>query len=421
MRPRVGSSKPAIIRSTVVLPDPDGPSNEKNSPGAMSRSMPATASTSPNVFRKPRRSMAAVPSCLFKVTVVLPAGADVADHKGLFPAGEWAIDQASDPLFVRSYSRPDVRWAMELRLSDILADPELGLTLVDGSPGALARHVRWVAVTELADPRPFLSGGELVLTTGLAQRTAAAQREFVTRIAACDVAGLGFGTRLTHNVVPAATLAAARAAGLPVLEVPYSTPFIAVDRFAADRILEEQYGRYHDLVVEQDTLARSLLSGRGLGALVESLQRILGAAVMVVDQQDNVLAGSLLPGAEVTVLPVEIEDRVVAYLRCGRPQRSSDVLPYAIALVGLELSRREAVLAGRRQLAGQVLEDLVRGSITTAEAERRLATFGIRAGDEHALVVGTLDLTGEDLRRQLAVSPILPGATTAVLEDCLVA
>jgi purine catabolism regulator len=310
---------------------------------------------------------------------------------------------------------------MELRLSDILADPELGLTLVDGSPGALARHVRWVAVTELADPRPFLSGGELVLTTGLAQRTAAAQREFVTRIAACDVAGLGFGTRLTHNVVPAATLAAARAAGLPVLEVPYSTPFIAVDRFAADRILEEQYGRYHDLVVEQDTLARSLLSGRGLGALVESLQRILGAAVMVVDQQDNVLAGSLLPGAEVTVLPVEIEDRVVAYLRCGRPQRSSDVLPYAIALVGLELSRREAVLAGRRQLAGQVLEDLVRGSITTAEAERRLATFGIRAGDEHALVVGTLDLTGEDLRRQLAVSPILPGATTAVLEDCLVA
>jgi purine catabolism regulator len=189
---------------------------------------------------------------------------------------------------------------MELRLSDILADPELGLTLVDGSPGALARHVRWVAVTELADPRPFLSGGELVLTTGLAQRTAAAQREFVTRIAACDVAGLGFGTRLTHNVVPAATLAAARAAGLPVLEVPYSTPFIAVDRFVADRILEEQYGRYHDLVVEQDTLARSLLSGRGLGALVESLQRILGAAVMVVDQQDNVLAGSLPSGAEVT-------------------------------------------------------------------------------------------------------------------------
>jgi hypothetical protein len=30
--PRVGSSKPATIRMVVVLPQPDGPSNEKNSP-----------------------------------------------------------------------------------------------------------------------------------------------------------------------------------------------------------------------------------------------------------------------------------------------------------------------------------------------------------------------------------------------------
>jgi purine catabolism regulator len=335
--------------------------------------------------------------------------------------GEWAIDQSYGRIFVQPSSATDVRCAMRLRLSDIVADPELGLKLADGSPDALARPVRWVAVTELADPRPFLSGGELVLTTGLAQRTAAAQREFVARIAELEVAGLGFGTRLTHNVVPAATLAAARSAGLPVLEVPYSTPFIAVDRFVADRILEEQYGRFHDLVVEQDTLARSLLSGQGLSALADSLHRILGSPVAVVDPQDNLLAGRLPAGADPTVLPVEIEDRVVAYLRCGRPQRSPDVLPYAVALVGLELSRREAVLAGQRQLAGQVLEDLVRSSITTAEAERRLATFGIRAADDHALVVGTVDLAGEELRRHLAASPILRGATTAVLEDCLVA
>ena len=32
MRPPVGSSKPPIIRRVVVLPQPDGPSSEKNSP-----------------------------------------------------------------------------------------------------------------------------------------------------------------------------------------------------------------------------------------------------------------------------------------------------------------------------------------------------------------------------------------------------
>jgi purine catabolism regulator len=146
------------------------------------------------------------------------------------------------------------------------------------------------------------------------------------------------------------------------------------------------------------------------------------------------------------------------------------VLPYAVALVGLELARRQAVLAGQRQLAGQVLEDLVRGALTTAEAERRLATFGIKAADQHAILVGTISSyppttpkaapsrppassyplaspdaasfyspaspkaasyppaspeaahqAASELRRHLASSPPLPGAVTAVLEDCLVA
>src|SRR2546421_2750274 len=60
--PWVGSSKPAIIRIVVVLPQPDGPSREKNSPSRMSRSIPATAViTSPrawNSLTTPDSSMA---------------------------------------------------------------------------------------------------------------------------------------------------------------------------------------------------------------------------------------------------------------------------------------------------------------------------------------------------------------------------
>ena len=330
-----------------------------------------------------------------------------------------------------------------LRLSDVLADLDLGLKLLAGDSTALARPVRWVAVTELADPRPFLSGEELVLTTGLRQRTAAAQREFVARLAERGAAGIGFGTGLTHKTVPAATLAEARAHDLPVLEIPYSTPFIAIDRFVADQIFEEQYGRFHDLVVEHDILARSLLSGRGLGALVESLHKILGAPTVVIDPHGRVLAATPANAAwaveqilytanlpdkpttddnrELVVIPVEVEESVVAYLCSRRPQRSTDVLTYAVALVGLELARRQAVLAGERQLAGQVLEDLIRSMITTAEADRRLATFGINTADEHALLVGTLDSTGSQLHRHLVGTPALPGAITAVVEDCLVA
>src|SRR5215472_18210925 len=49
--PAVGRSNPAIRRSDVVLPQPEGPSSEKNSPASIETSIPSTAATSPNSFR----------------------------------------------------------------------------------------------------------------------------------------------------------------------------------------------------------------------------------------------------------------------------------------------------------------------------------------------------------------------------------
>ena len=43
MRPSLGSPSPAINRSSVDLPQPDGPSSDRNSPSATVRSMPCNA------------------------------------------------------------------------------------------------------------------------------------------------------------------------------------------------------------------------------------------------------------------------------------------------------------------------------------------------------------------------------------------
>src|SRR6478735_8278056 len=43
MVPRVGSMKPAIMRRSVVLPQPEGPSRKKSSPASMSRDTAFTA------------------------------------------------------------------------------------------------------------------------------------------------------------------------------------------------------------------------------------------------------------------------------------------------------------------------------------------------------------------------------------------
>ena len=41
--PALGSSKPAIMRTSVVLPQPDGPRIEKNSPGLTTKLTSSTA------------------------------------------------------------------------------------------------------------------------------------------------------------------------------------------------------------------------------------------------------------------------------------------------------------------------------------------------------------------------------------------
>ena len=53
MAPLSGVSKPAIMRSRVVLPQPDGPSSAKNSPRATSRLTSLTTVRPPKDLRMP--------------------------------------------------------------------------------------------------------------------------------------------------------------------------------------------------------------------------------------------------------------------------------------------------------------------------------------------------------------------------------
>ena len=60
--PAVGSTSPASVRSSVVLPAPLGPSSAWISPGWTERSMPAIAARWPNRRSRPRTSIAGAPS-----------------------------------------------------------------------------------------------------------------------------------------------------------------------------------------------------------------------------------------------------------------------------------------------------------------------------------------------------------------------
>src|SRR6201995_4575916 len=96
----------------------------------------------------------------------------------------------------------------------------LDVRLVSGEE-AIDAPVRWVHISELQDPTPWLSGGEILLTTGMALETPEQQREFLARLADHQLAGLGFGTGCRHREVPPALLEGAAEREFPVFEVPY--------------------------------------------------------------------------------------------------------------------------------------------------------------------------------------------------------
>jgi len=127
---------------------------------------------------------------------------------------------------------------VELTVESLIA--ELGLTLASGQEAAQT-HVRWVHSTELADPTPWLKGGELLLTTGIQLNSPKQQREFIERLADHEIAGVGFGIGLAHRRIPAALVTAARGRGFPLFEVPYELPFIAITERVFAQLVGERY------------------------------------------------------------------------------------------------------------------------------------------------------------------------------------
>ena len=161
------------------------------------------------------------------------------------------------------------------------------------------RSITWVHVSELRDPTPFLSGGELLLTTGLtfmgpaeSPEAAAEADSYVQRLSEADVLGLGFGIGLSHEAVPPALLAAGRRHGLPIIEVPRQTPFIAISRAVSRAIAADEYAAVTKTFTAQQALTKAALAGDGPDRLIRLLAQQLTGWVVLLDPAGVPLAAS---------------------------------------------------------------------------------------------------------------------------------
>jgi DNA-binding PucR family transcriptional regulator len=309
---------------------------------------------------------------------------------------------------------------MAVTVGDLLRTSTLDIRPIAGSRGK-SKAIRWVHVSELEDPTPWLKGGELLLTTGMGVgKTPARQRAYLNRLLKAGLAGLGFGTGFSFRVVPRALIEAADRAAFPIFEVPYDVPFIAITEAVFSRLVAEQYDLLSRSLEAEHSLTRAVLDGQGIDGIVAALTRATRGWAMLMDLHGRVV--SVVPsgarahsdrvwtelqspraegqrfslsvmddGHQIAMQPVTAQGRVEAFLAVGKKESLTQfdriVSSHAVALLALELAKARAVSDAERRLKGDLLDQMLQGTLPPGEAAQTMERLGFDLGRPVAVAV----------------------------------
>ncbi|MDH6551112.1 PucR family transcriptional regulator [Streptomyces sp. SAI-041] len=285
-------------------------------------------------------------------------------------------------------------------LAALLAREDLGLRQIAG-PSDPATVIHWAHTSEMADPYPYLLGGELLLTAGVHIPEAAGSGtyfdDYVARVVAAGGAALGFGLAPVHDTVPRALVAACDTYGLPLLEVPPRTTFSGVARAVWQLMAQARHAELRRVTEAQQSLAAAASRPDPVPSVLRQLaQRVGGWAVLYGPD-----------GAEVAAAGRRQGDGELARLITLVTERSSTTAAETAA--GLHLAAY-ALGAGHGFVLGVVAPHRAPGDHTIASVAAVLLSLltgehqsGSGAARSSALVRMLLGAAAED------VAPLLGG------------
>lgn len=158
-----------------------------------------------------------------------------------------------------------------MRVTDLLAEDSLQLRLHTPSTAErLATSISYAAPAEFLDPTPFLGSNCLLITHGIGfnffdQRTWDAYAE---RLAGVPVCAIAFVTGVAHRLIPKPLVEAARAHGIPLLEVPSVVPALQLQRFVTSVLEAERFALTRQSWELADLCAKAARSGGTLRAVL---------------------------------------------------------------------------------------------------------------------------------------------------------
>ncbi|MEU7056200.1 helix-turn-helix domain-containing protein [Streptomyces sp. NPDC046197] len=237
-------------------------------------------------------------------------------------------------------SAPAVPPTPPVPLSALLAREDLALRQIAG-PSGPGIVIHWAHTSEMADPYPYLLGGELLLTAGVHVPQAAGSAggppasgveslrdyfdDYVSRIVAAGGAALGFGLAPVHDTVPGALVSACDAYGLPLLEVPPQTTFSGVARAVWQLMAQARLAELRRVTEAQQGLAVAASRPDPVPSVLRQLaQRVAGRAVLYGPDGTEIASAGREPTAEVDAALAELAGVVRPAIRAtpaaGREQ-----------------------------------------------------------------------------------------------------
>lgn len=308
------------------------------------------------------------------------------------------------------------------------------MRLVDESQGLVDPDVEWVHTTELLDPSMYLSGGELILTTGLWRHRRSDAGRFIGTLKQAGVSALGYGLPARDTEIPSDVRAACAEKELCLVEIPYDTPFIAISRSFVECLAASREKWLVDALRRSETMTNSLRHEQGIGGILRILQRDLDldTAVLTGTGETTVqsaraewpselpsladqLRGSKefplqleLQGADLTVFAVRTPGPEHAFLVLGTPlegitDEQRTAVDQALAFLAVELASRRAVRASELRFSGELLDLISMLPTRLPELQDRLEGLGMDPTSPMTVLSAAATGAGEDEPEILAI------------------
>lgn len=174
-----------------------------------------------------------------------------------------------------------------LSLERVLAgDPE-----VVAGADRLDRPVRWVHVAEAPDVGVMLTGGEMVLTTGvLLAGDETAQAEYIRSLHRAEAAAVVLGLGRAFPAPPDAMRRAAERCGLPLVVLHRPFPFAELTEEVQSRLVRRKFAAVSLSEAVRTALTGLMTAGAPLQRLLDEIAHHTGCPVVVTNLAHRVLA-----------------------------------------------------------------------------------------------------------------------------------